>query len=40
MFRLPVQDLTLVLLTNTGRDDESATIFLEDAIRAALEPVP
>ncbi len=36
MFRLPEQDLTLVLLTNTNRGDSTVDVLFEQVIQAAL----
>ena len=35
MFRLPESDLTLVLLTNTNRDDETVDVLFEQARSAS-----
>jgi hypothetical protein len=35
MFRLPDLDLTVVLLTNTNRDDETVDILFEQVVQAA-----
>jgi hypothetical protein len=37
LFQLPESDLTLVLLTNTNRDDETIDVLFEQVIQAALE---
>ena len=36
-FRLPKRDLTLVLLTNTNRDDETVDGVFEQVVQAALK---
>jgi CubicO group peptidase (beta-lactamase class C family) len=40
LFRLPERDLTLVLLTNTNRDDETVDGLFEQVVQAALETAP
>ena len=40
LFRLPERDLTVVLLTNTNRDDETVDVLFEQAIQAALKTAP
>jgi phenylpyruvate tautomerase PptA (4-oxalocrotonate tautomerase family) len=40
MFRLPDLNLTVVLLTNTNRDDETIDVLFEQVVQAALETVP
>jgi D-alanyl-D-alanine carboxypeptidase len=40
MFRLPDLDLTLVLLTNANRDDETVDVLFEQVVQAALETAP
>jgi D-alanyl-D-alanine carboxypeptidase len=40
LFRLPDSDLTLVLLTNTNRDDETVDGLFEQVVQAALETAP
>jgi hypothetical protein len=40
MFRLPDLNLTVVLLTNTNRDDETVDVLFEQVVQAALETVP
>jgi D-alanyl-D-alanine carboxypeptidase len=40
MFRLPESDLTIVLLTNTNRDDETVDVLFEQVVVAALETAP
>jgi D-alanyl-D-alanine carboxypeptidase len=40
MFRLPDLDLTVVLLTNTNRDDETVDVLFEQVVQAALETAP
>jgi D-alanyl-D-alanine carboxypeptidase len=37
MFRLPESDLTLVLLTNTNRDDDTVDILFAQAVQLAAE---
>jgi D-alanyl-D-alanine carboxypeptidase len=40
LFWLPDSDLTLVLLTNTNRDDETVDVLFEQVVHAALETAP
>ena len=40
MFQLPEADLTVVLLTNTNRDDETVDILFEQVIQVVLESAP
>jgi CubicO group peptidase (beta-lactamase class C family)/pimeloyl-ACP methyl ester carboxylesterase len=40
LFRLPERDLSLVLLTNTNRDDETVDILFEQVVQTALENAP
>ena len=38
MFRLPEADLTVVLLTNTNRDDDTVDVLVEQTVRMVLGP--
>ena len=40
MFRLPESDLTVVLLTNTNRDDETIDVLFEQVVQVLLEIAP
>jgi D-alanyl-D-alanine carboxypeptidase len=40
LFRLPERDLSLVLLTNTNRDDETVDVLFEQVVQTALENAP
>jgi D-alanyl-D-alanine carboxypeptidase len=40
LFRLPARDLSLVLLTNTNRDDETVDVLFEQVVQTALENAP
>ena len=40
LFRLPERDLTLVLLTNTNREDETVDVLFEQVVQTALEIAP
>jgi D-alanyl-D-alanine carboxypeptidase len=40
LFRLPERDLSLVLLTNTNRDDETVDVLFEQVVQTALEIAP
>jgi CubicO group peptidase (beta-lactamase class C family)/pimeloyl-ACP methyl ester carboxylesterase len=40
LFRLPESDLTVVLLTNTNRDDGTVDVLFEQVVQMALQSVP
>ena len=40
MFRLPEADLTLVLLTNTDRDDDTVDALIDEAVRGGARDGP
>jgi hypothetical protein len=40
LFRHPERNLTVVLLTNTNRDDDTVDVLFEQVVQAVLQTTP